>query len=260
MNQLNVLDPKQYLAAELKRRCQENPRYSMRAFAKTLKITQAGLSMILSGKRNISRKAGQRMAEILGLNPSMRNAFVNGCTQIHSMNFIQENELVHDLALDQFELISEWYHYGILSLIETKDFKPSFSYIARRLGVSLIEIKTAVERLVRMGILDTKGKKWKQIGGPLGVDNNISTPATKKWQKRVLEKAIESSENDPFELRDMTCMTLAIDPKFISLAVPEITKFRRHMMVFLEALGKPSEVYHLSVQLYPVSKPDADKK
>ena len=48
------------------------------------------------------------------------------------------------LTLDHFSVISEWYHFAILSLAETQDFKSYPAWIAGRLGISQKDAKAAV--------------------------------------------------------------------------------------------------------------------
>jgi uncharacterized protein (TIGR02147 family) len=256
MNTMDVLNPRNFLATELARRCKTNPRYSLTRFAKTLSMSPAALSLFLSGKRNISKKLAAQVVARLGLEPQIGQAFLNGCNQIHNLDFqqIDINKEYETLLLDKYEIISDWQHYAILSLIETKDFVPSIQWISTRLGISLAEAKLAIERLTRVGVLDIQDKHWKQIGKPIKVENTVSTSATKKHQKQMIEKALDSLENDPIEIRDMSSMTMAIDPALVSLALTEIRGFRRKLAKLLESRGNQKEVYHLAVQLYPVSK------
>lgn len=61
-------DVKAHLKRELKRRCRTNPRYSLRAFADSLRISSAFLSEVLSGKHNVSETMLLRIGERLKLN------------------------------------------------------------------------------------------------------------------------------------------------------------------------------------------------
>ncbi len=158
------------------------------------------------------------------------------------------------LSLDQFAVISEWYHFAILSLITLRDFKPQISWIAARLGITEGEARAAVERLVRLDLLDVSQARWKQKGQPIFLDNPSSTAATRRFQSQVLEKACYSLENDPFELRELNSMTIAIDPKSVPLARKRIKDFLIGLMHELEERASPREVYHLSTQLCPVSR------
>ncbi len=69
-----LIEPKAYLTQELMNRCKRNSSYSMRAFAQGLGMSASALSMVLSGKRQLSRLAAERIADKLGLDPETRRA------------------------------------------------------------------------------------------------------------------------------------------------------------------------------------------
>ncbi len=185
----NKFNSRQFLVNELERRCRENPRYSLRAFAKALGVSPSALSLILAGRRGLSRELASEVSKKLGLDPLKEKSFIQNSLRrgkpisIDLANFNQ-------LALDKFATIADWYHFAILSLIETKDFKPKIPWIASRLGISEGEARAAVDRLVRLEVLCIESPRWKQIGSPIFLANEESTSATKVHQRQDLEKAI----------------------------------------------------------------------
>ena len=60
-------DFRSFLQDELDKRCKKNPRFSLRAFARTLEVEPSALSKILHGKRALTPKMLLRMASQLGL-------------------------------------------------------------------------------------------------------------------------------------------------------------------------------------------------
>src|SRR5262245_40700147 len=63
------LYPRLLLQQELARRCAKNPGYSLRAFSRALGLSPTVLSLVLSGKRPLSKKAVAKVVEVLGLGP-----------------------------------------------------------------------------------------------------------------------------------------------------------------------------------------------
>lgn len=239
------------LQRELAKRCEENPKYSLRSFATTLGISHTLLSLVISGKRSPSRKLQRRIRELLG--PETMAAAATPLTdpqhqgKAHVVRYEQ-------IALDSFSLISEWHHYAILSLLEIADAKFESRWIAKRLGITQAQAKLAMERLQRMGLVAKIQGRWKQSVNPIRVENEISTSATRKFHRQLLAKATESLESDPMEMRDFSSTTIAMDPKLVPYAKERIRKFRRELSDELERSDTPKEVYHLSVQLFPLSK------
>ncbi|OQW50448.1 MAG: hypothetical protein A4S09_01245 [Proteobacteria bacterium SG_bin7] len=228
------------LQNELAKRCQRNPRYSLRAFAKSLDTSHTVLSLVLSGKRSISKKLREKIREELGLTHP-------------------EETPVQQITIDAFAIISDWYHYAILSLLEIPESTINPVWISKKLGITALEAKLAVERLKRLELIEYKNDRWHQTGVPIRFDNTISNSTIKNFHKQLLSKAVESLENDPKNLRDFSSMTMAIDPDHLPFAFEEIKKFRRELTQKLEKLGRPKEVYNLTIQLYPISK-NGDEK
>ena len=65
-----------YLKTELDRRLKSNPRYSLRAFAKSMKIDHGYLSKVLSGKILMTVETAEAIAKNLKLNEELRRKFL----------------------------------------------------------------------------------------------------------------------------------------------------------------------------------------
>jgi transcriptional regulator with XRE-family HTH domain len=247
--------PRVAIENELAQRIKRNPSYSMRSFAKTIGISQSLLSLVLSGKRRVSKKTLQKMEDILGLELGSSNDSIG-------TNFPYPKEGAKDfqqISLDTFALLSEWFHYAILSLLELPDAQLNSIWIAKRLGITPLEARLAISRLKRLNLISNIDGKWRQSSRPLKVENTKSTTATRKYHRQILQKAEESLENDPFETRDFSSMTFAVDPRLIPFARKRIQEFRRQLVKELEQMGTPQEVYQLAVQIYPVTRKPGEK-
>jgi uncharacterized protein (TIGR02147 family) len=253
---LSELEPRSLLQSELADRCENNPSYSLRAFAKAIGMDHSVLSRVLSGKRPLSKKAALKVAEILGLDPLQKKALLDNRTFKNREKNEESIKLpqYQQITLDVFSLLSDWYHYGILSLLDIPKTKFEARWIAKKLGISQIQAKMAMDRLKRLNLIHKQNGKWLQSGQHFKVENTISTGATRKYHEQILNKAIESLKNDPIEVRDFSAMTMAIDPKMIPYAIERIRSFRRKLMQDLESKSSPKAVYNLAVQIYPVSK------
>ncbi|MGE0764547.1 MAG: TIGR02147 family protein [Bdellovibrionales bacterium] len=238
------------LQKELARRCQANPNYSLRAFAQALGLSPATVSMVLSGKRQLSKLAKQKVAERLGLSVEDRQIFLGdrqNRSEIKAQNF-------HLMALDSFAVISDWYHLAILSLLEVDKLALTAPSIARYLGIHEHEAKAAMARLERLNLIEKKQGRWKQKGKAIAFNNTNSTAATIRFNRQILEQAIRSIENDPFERRAMSASTFEMDSKLVPMAREELKKWRRTTSERWRKTGHADQVYCLAVQLFPLSR------
>jgi transcriptional regulator with XRE-family HTH domain len=245
-------DFRQWLQREFMSRCKKNPKYSLRAFANLLNKDSSTLSQILAGKRRVSKKLAEKICDKLNPSPNQRDAVLKNFNLKDGQS--QDPPSYQQIMLDAFTIISDWYHYAILELTFTEGFQNNCNWIGRKLNIPAVEVKAAIERLKRLGLLDeTKGKLTKTKKFITNYDVGVTSPALKELQREILKMALDSIDNIPQEEKDLTSMTMAIDVSKIDEARRLITKFRRNLCQFLED-GKRTRVYHLGVQLYPVSK------
>lgn len=250
------------LREELQRRCERNPRYSIRAFARTLRVDAGALSRIFSGKQIPSMKMAQTLLTALELSIEEQESFLVSLSQRQQARNLQRRSFAFravkqgsrakELSIDLYRVIADWHHVAIMELTFTEAFGSSPRSIAKKLGISVLEAKLAVQRLLDLELLVEENGTLKKADKHLTTaDKTLSTPALRKNQKQFLEKAIISLENDPIEDRSVTSMTMAIDPDKLPAARQMIREFNQALCQFLES-GKRTRVYNLGVALCPI--------
>ncbi len=228
-----------------------NPRWSQRAFAKRLGLSSGALSEILRGKRRLNFNLKQRILQRLDFTLDEREAFLQ--SELLSTKSPQPT-IYTELSRDQFRLIADWWHYGLLNLLKTKGFKLDLPWMAKRLGLNLPVVKEAWERLFRIGFLEQKGRGVVRKFPRLTTIDNIFDLSLRKSHledQRLIEKAL--LEMEP-EVRDIVSMTLALRRQDLGRAKELIRRFQDE---FGEKLEKKDadEVYKLTIALYPLSQP-----
>lgn len=243
------------LQQELVNRSRKNPQYSLRSFAKSLQIQSSALAEMLSGKRTITKKTIEKLGLSLGLSMEELNHYQAVKSQKSSPG-ASAKATYHSITIDQYALISDWYHYAILELIKVKEFKSNNAWISRVLGITKSEVNIAVERLLRMGLLETTSSgdlRDTSTGFSTNISGSLTSQGSKQLQKQILEQSIEALTNLPIEVRNHTSMTMAIDPKHLPEAIKRIASFRRELCEYLESQGDPTEIYQLSLSLFPIT-------
>ncbi|AUN99403.1 TIGR02147 family protein [Bacteriovorax stolpii] len=237
----------------LAEKTKKNPQFSLRAFAKMVDVSPAVLSRVLSGKRKMTFNLATRIADALHMGPMERETLYSFFTDPQT---VEEKTDRHEkeLSIDCFNAMKEWYHYGITQLLFMQSFQEDPKWIAKMLSITELEAKMAIERLLRLGILDRdeEGKLFR-TSTHLSTSTDIASAGIRHFQKQILEKSIESLEKDPLLERDITSITVAINEERIPEAKKEIMKFRKRMAEFLGE-GEKTRVYNLGVHLIPLSK------
>ena len=114
------MDLRALLGAELRRRRERNPRYSLRAFARTLGTHHSTLSRILDGRRRLTPRAVRRLGPRLGLAPPEVAAACGA-----------ENAA------------------EVLRVVGDARFRPDSRWIATMTGIPLDDVNVALHHLLR---------------------------------------------------------------------------------------------------------------
>lgn len=235
----------------------KNPAFSLRAFAKKIKISPAAASEILQGKRRVSAKLAERILTHMSVDPSESKAILHQFAKKRdsdpSTRTVKPE--YRELTSDQFHSIAGWHHFAILSLMETKGFRSDVTYIAKRLGIKLTEVETALGRLERLGMIkwNAKRRKFSMNKTQYQTPDEVVDLAVRRSHSEDLELARRSLDEVELELRDFTSITMAINQSKLKEAKMKIRKFRDEICEFLEA-GDKTEVYRMCVHLFPMTK------
>jgi uncharacterized protein (TIGR02147 family) len=226
----------QHLKDHFEANRRKNPSYSLRSMARALKTSPAQLSQVMSGKRPLSVKFASKIADRFGLSSSGSSVKFDG---------IEE---------DRFKLISDWEHFAILSMSRLSDCRADARWISRRLGIDYFAAKHAFQRLLEMGLIEIVGKRYRQTSKPLHTTHDIPSSAIRAYHRQNLELASDKIDEAAVDAREYTSVTVATSMKKLPLAKKMIRRFKDEIFDFL-GRDESEEVYTLSIQLFPVTKP-----
>ncbi|NUN04773.1 MAG: TIGR02147 family protein [Bdellovibrio sp.] len=251
MNLPHFENATQLLQDELAQRKQRNPRYSLRAFAQNLSISPAQLSQLLSGKRTYTPEMVSQIAKGLHLSPEQERYLLTQTILGKSQPLPSEVDK-RQLIEDEFRLISDWYHFAILSLSKIKNAKTDPFWISDRLGITVVEAREALDRLRRLKIIDD-GKVLKQIAAPLNAASEVPSRAIQGYHHQVLNMAMEKLPVTPLNKRDYSAITFAADATKIPEARKMIESFQDRLSEFLQT-PNAKEVFIMSCQLFSLER------
>jgi len=228
------------LKQEYESRKLRNSAYSLRAFANFLGIGIASLSDVLGGKRKLSPKNKVKVAEKLHLSPEQKRVL-----------FLKVVENVRPIIEEEkFRIISDWYHYGILVIPEIKNHKAAPSWVAKKLGITNLEAKEGIARLIKLELLKKENGKLKRLVAPFTTTIDVPSTAIRKRHLQILDKGKDSLLYTDIKDRFFFETTMAIDPKNFDKAKDMIVRYMRKVCAHLET-GEQKEVYSLTTGLFP---------
>lgn len=242
---------------EFEMRKSRNSRYSKRAYAKSIGLSIGALSELTSGKRKFSAKYIEKVGMALGLGLDE----IQKMLKDHQFQGELEKDVVDlkytQIEKDTFDLISQWYYFALVHLIEKKNIEHDEKAFAEKLELPVSTIKKALNRLERLGLIEKKGKCYKRTGEKFvtTLSDDKSFQAAKNYQREILLKSVEALEKFTTEFRDHSSLTLLIKHSDLEKAKKLITSFRRKFSKILTENNLSGDVYQLQVSLFPLSKP-----
>lgn len=258
-------DYHELLNSELARRKTINPRYSLRQFARKLKLSPAFLSKVLRKEKNLSIVTAKKIAKELKFSDLEMQEF---CRRVAG-HILKDEALTpklnpgemtgKDLELTKFQFISDWYHYALRELIATHQFTPDAEWLATRLGISADQATLAFERLKVLGLIKHVNGCWQKTDEVIQVKSTQPSQALRNHHSQMIAKAQDALETQNILQRDITGITIPTNPENIDKVRDEIRKFRLRMATLLSQ-GENTEVYQLNVQLFQLTTPTPSKK
>lgn len=238
-------------------------RYSLRAFARDIGIDPTYLSRLLRQEQVPDLQRAREIASALQLPHAVSDAFVRSVADLRSEAKLRRagvevegrtGDKWPELDADAFEIISRLYHYAILELTYCAGFRAEPKWIAKYLGLTVIEVEQALRRLRSLGLLeDDKERGLRKSSQRLTTaDRSSTTAALRAHQREIMQKSIRSLERDQLDRRCMMGLTIPIPEGSVAIAKKMIEEF---IAAFTREMsrGEPAEVYQLGVSFYPLA-------
>lgn len=254
-------DYRNTLRRALVERCQRNPKYSLRSFARDLGITPARLSDILNGKKGLSRQVATALASVLGLSSKEAEIFCDQVESLHARSkttraLAAKRVQIHldshperqSLTLDTFRAVSDWYHFAILQLMRLPQFNEDDKWISRVLEIQPVQVKEALERLERLEMIEKKDGRWTPTEDYVLSPDGIPSDAIKKFHDQILKKTLDALYVQPVSERDFLTSLLPIAIEDLPKIKECIRQFNQKICTEFSFNPKANRVYSFSTQ------------
>lgn len=241
-------------------------RYSLRAFARELKLSPSRLSEILSGKQGLSRNAARSIATQLGYGTKEIDLFCDLVDSQHARAKVnrelakirldkRKSDPEHLLLReDTFKLIADWHHFAILQLTELKGFKSDPQWIANALGVTLLDVTDALRRLERLGMIESHRGRIRATQSTTRTTDDVPSEAIRKAHRQILERASLALSTQPVEQREISANIIPMNQKQLEEAKRWLRSFRRRFAQRLAAADEKDRVYCLGIQFFNLTQ------
>ena len=136
-----------------------------------------------------------------------------------------------------------------------KGFRNDTRWIARRLGVTPIQIEVAIERLLRVGLLrKDPGGALEAVENDGWIPGGVPSESIRKFHRQVLQKAMDAIGTQSLDQRYVQTHLLALDRKDVGEAFKEIQAFQRGFCNKFKGEQQKDFVYCISMQLFKIAE------
>lgn len=266
-------DYRDFLRATLVQRIQKNSGYSLRAFASNLGMSPSMLSEVLKGKKKLSADKAIQIAAQLNLEAEEEQYFIQ-LVQLEStrnpkikhklltrLNQSKSTQPVYNLTVDHYQTFADWISVAGITLLSARPKGLNAQQISKNLGITPFEATEAMNRWVRLGLVDSKDNVYTKRTEERVVMQSIApNEALRKFHQTLLKRASDSLDSQSPDERWVGTETIAFDPD----QLPQASKVLEDAFQKILALSKKgknrTEVYSLATQFFSLSKTKTERK
>lgn len=244
-----------YLANELNNRMGRRKLYSQRAFARDLELSVSTLNEYLRGRLKLSEARISTLSKSIGLNTEQKNHWIDlikletskDASIKQEAKFRVDSRLsaqTHSISMDQFKLVSNWYHFAYTELLKIDAVKySSVTKASKALGIKPMEMNKAIQRLLRLGLITKNAEGVFEANDSYRMGDTVPSLAVRQFHKQLISKARASLDEQPMETRFVSSTLVALPKSEVDNIMADIkTLALRYLDKNLNSASRGSKV------------------
>ncbi len=253
---------------ELKKNTQKG--FSHRVFVRTCGFASPNfLKLVMDGKRNLGRRAQEKLLGALKLNRLEREYFTalvgfeqaktgqERAAQMAIISRLRHRTQVKAVEAERYEYLAKWYHVAIRELVGLSEFEENAVWINAQLGTKLsaVAVDRAIALLIDLGLLarDTNGRLT-QTEADIVCEPRLFSVAVNAFYRQMFAKAIESIDGSRAADRDLSALTVGIDRATFEKMRAAIERCRHEIHDLASKAERKDVVCQMNFQLFPLSE------
>lgn len=197
----------------------------------------------------------QRLGRRLGLSAAAIDRFVQAEARRSplAVDSVSEREMFR-LAEDARHVLTEWQHFAILELTRLEAFRPDVRWIARVLDLGTDDIVRAVDRLLRLGLLEmVSATHWADRSGDRCVGIESLSEATLHALAEQLARLTKRSLRRGPDERLLSATTVAVSRARLGEIIARLERWREEIVAEIQSEDDPDDVYRLDLSFLPLT-------
>jgi len=244
--------------------------YSFTKLSENLGVSSTNAHALISGKRPLTLKAAEKIAEALGLIGIQRKYFLTLVKQERARNAAERDQAFEELlglrqrelptALDRRQLafFEHWYHAAILEILRLGSAESTVEWIADHIRPEVPEskIKESLTLLEELGYLkfhEQHGRLY-PTDATITTGNEVLSLALMSFHRQMLKLSLEALDNVAREERDISAITVTASAQLVEQFKDEIVAVRKRFLQLSAEDISATEVVQVNFQLFPLVK------
>lgn len=247
--------------------------FSLRYFADRIEVDQGNLVRVFQGKRHLSPAAVERLVAYLNLD-GRRAEYLRTLVLFNKAKTDAKARAYFDrmmslaapeariLEPQQYEFYRKWYHTALYNLMDCYEFRGDYEALAQKLDppIPVTQVRESIELLLRLKLLEKRSDgRFVQTHNLITTGEDWRSYAVHSFQENTLKLALHSLENHPRQARDFSTMTMSLAQGDLDKVRELVRDFRTNLLKIVQESNPADSVYHLNLQLFPMSKTKAVK-
>lgn len=245
----------------------KNKSYSMRAFARDLSVDVGLLSHVLKGTKKFSLETATKIAEKIFSHKADRTFFIKLVAlqklkgeEARLAKLELEKIKIHsldkwNLSVADFNYVSKWYHIPIAVYTELKTASSDVKKIAAFFGIDETTTEFAVERLLKLNILEKKNKRLARTLKVFNVQSEIPSSTIRNYHREMINKALDAIDGQDIKRRYLRGSSFSINRKNLPKVHKLIEDFYSDLSLLSEDQKDSDTIYQLNTQLFDLQAP-----
>lgn len=257
---------REILEREFNLRCKHRPGYSLRAFARDLKVSVSLMIEVMKGKKGISPTMAAKITKGLNLSLDETELFLNLVTAAHARS-PKAREIANLKALGQIEhskhfthldadciaFISDWRYLVIYEAAKLDSFDGSAQWFVKALNFEPAFVKKSLELLKRLDVLSIVDRKLVFSKKNILANFTIPDPYVTSAHQSILSLARNKIASTIPAEREFISGFLPVESALLPKTKQKIREFSKELMMEHDKMHKHEQLYCYAIQFFPLS-------
>lgn len=265
----DFLDYREFLREVYQRNKAVDPKFSCRYIAAKVGFKSASyFTQVLHGRTDMTPAMALRFAEFLKMERRESDYLELLVLYARSKSATERRCYLEQLAAfreskarlvppEHYEFYECWHHTAVRELLYIEPFAGDYAYLAKRIrpAIPVAKARESIELLLRLGMARREGDLVVRSSTQSTTTGEaVRAVQVDQFHTACLQLAQSTIDEMPREERNLSTLTVTLSPAAIERVNQEIGDFRRRILAIAEADSNETEVYHMGIQFFPMTR------